>query len=184
MRIGILGIGNIARRVLAVTAQGLEKILPETKCSVVSDVLAVPMYAYDRGRRQYKSSLILNDVRTYGIEQRDFDRILGLIDADVYGLGLNYVFGEAYAPGIAGLVSLTRLRPEFYGEAANEALFMQRLIKESVHEMGHTLGLLHCPLNFCVMHFSNSIFEVDKKQSLFCDQCYLNASLAITDIGN
>ena len=65
MRIGILGIGNIASRVLAVTAQGLEKILPETKCSVVSDVLAVPMYAYDRGRRQYKSSLILNDVRIW-----------------------------------------------------------------------------------------------------------------------
>jgi archaemetzincin len=121
---------------LAVTAQGLEKILPETKCFGVSDVLPVPIYAYDRGRKQYKSSVILNDIRTYGIRQREFDHVLGLVDADVYALGLNYVFGEAYATGIAGLVSLTSLRPEFYGEAVNEGLFIQRLVKESVHEVG------------------------------------------------
>jgi predicted Zn-dependent protease len=43
--------------------------------------------------------------------------------------------------------------------------------------------LQHCIRSYCAMHFSNSIFEVDKKQSLFCDQCYLNASIAINSIG-
>lgn len=56
--------------------------------------------------------------------------------------------------------------------------------KESIHEMGHTLGLEHYPRSFCVMYFSDSIFDTDKKQSLFCDQCFLQASIAITEIGN
>jgi archaemetzincin len=96
---------------------------------------------------------------------------------------LNYVFGEAYAPGRVALISLWRLKPEFYGENAGSAVFMLRMLKEAVHELGHTLGLQHCPRGLCVMHFSNSIFDTDRKQSLFCGQCYLQAALAISKSG-
>jgi archaemetzincin len=49
--------------------------------------------------------------------------------------------------------------------------------------LGHTLGVKHCTSSFCVMHFSNSILDTDKKQTLLCDQCYLQATLAINNLG-
>jgi archaemetzincin len=58
-----------------------------------------------------------------------------------------------------------------------------RALKEAVHELGHTLGLRHCSRSLCVMHFSNSIFDTDKKKSLLCDQCYLQAAIAISNLG-
>ena len=60
---------------------------------------------------------------------------------------------------------------------------MLRTQKEAVHELGHTFNLQHCHRTFCVMHFSNSIFDTDKKESLLCDQCYLQAALAISNLG-
>jgi archaemetzincin len=183
MRVAVLGIGQIAPELLAAIQQGLAHILPDTSCSVIANAFALPEHAYDRKRKQYISTLILDDLDSYGEGLRGFDRVLGIVDADIYAAGLNYVFGEAYAPGRAGLISLWRLHPQFYGAAANAKIFSDRIVKEVVHEVGHTLGLSHCSRSYCVMHFSNSIFEVDKKQSLFCDQCYLSVSTAIVSMG-
>jgi archaemetzincin len=183
MRVGVLGVGQVPQRLLEEIADAVSKIFPESAGSALGDVLAVPEQAYDRKRRQYNSTVILNDVRSFAAGKTGLHRIIGLVDVDIYTSGLNYVFGEAYAPGNAGLVSLWRLKPQFYGEAADPTVFLERAIKETVHELGHTLGLQHCPHGYCVMHFSNSIFDTDKKQNLFCDQHYLSASIAIDQIG-
>ena len=163
--------------------QGLVKIFPDTACSVIKKVLPVPELAFDKKRNQYNSSVILNEVRVFASKSERFHRVLGVVDVDIFVPELNYVFGEAYAPGRAALVSLWRLKPQFYGENAVSDVFVLRVLKESVHELGHTLGLQHCHRSLCVMHFSNSIFDTDKKQSLLCDQCYLQAALAISNLG-
>jgi archaemetzincin len=182
MKVGVLGVGQIPQSLLDEVAHAISGILPDSLGSALGDFLAVPEQAYNRKRGQYNSTVILNDVRSFATGRIEFHRIIGLVDVDIYTSGLNYVFGEAYAPGIAGLVSLWRLKSQFYGEAANPEVFLERTIKEVVHELGHTLGLQHCPHSYCVMHFSNSIFDTDKKQSLFCDQHYLTASIAIDQI--
>jgi len=105
------------------------------------------------------------------------------VDADMFAFGLNYVFGEAYALGAAALVSLWRLKPEFCRDQPNKSLYLLRAQKEAVHELGHTLGVKHCPRSLCVMHFSNSIFDTDKKQNLLCDDCYMQAAIAISNLG-
>jgi archaemetzincin len=99
------------------------------------------------------------------------ERLLGLVDLDLYTPGLNFVFGQASMGGREALIALPRLRQSFYGLADDEALFHERAIKEAVHELGHTYGLGHCPDATCVMHFSNSLPDTDFKGKGFCAVC-------------
>jgi len=183
MKIGILAVGKVAPEVLVEVQQCLINTFPDTICSVIEDALPVPPRAFVKRRNQYSSNVILNEVEVFSLKQERFHRVLGVVDLDIFVPELNYVFGEAYTPGRAALVSLWRLKPQFYGEKASRDGFKQRAFKEAIHEVAHTLGLQHCPRGLCVMHFSNSIFDTDKKQSLLCDECYLQAALAISNLG-
>ena len=184
MKIGILQVGQVDPAILTSIQQGLEKTFPDTTCQIIKETLPLPERTYDKKRKQYNSSLILNAILSSCAKMPGFHTILGVVDVDIFAAGLNYVFGEAFSPGRVALISLWRLKPQFYGDKADLAVYIARALKEAVHEVGHTLGLQHCPRGFCVMHFSNSIFDTDKKQSLFCDQCYLQAALAITNAGS
>ncbi len=153
--------------------ENLNMIFPETETQLIPKTAPVPQEAFDKIRRQYRSDIILSLVHSYAERAKTPDRVLGVIDADLFVPNLNFVFGEAECPGKAALISLWRLRQEFYGAPPNFELFVERSTKEAVHELGHTFGLGHCANPFCVMYFSNSIFETDRKKSLFCSQCHL-----------
>ena len=99
-------------------------------------------------------------------------RVLAVTNEDIYVPELNFVFGQADAVTGIAIISLARLRQEFYGQPADEALFRRRAITEAVHEIGHTLGLLrHCSNPRCVMYFSNTLSDTDKKGHRFCRRC-------------
>jgi len=123
--------------------------------------------AYNSERKQYLSSKLLASLKK---SERD-ERVVGVADVDLYVPRLNFVFGEADIVSGTAIVSLCRLRQEYYGLAPDEALFLERATKEIVHELGHTFGLGHCPNNKCVMHFSNSLADTDLKEAHFCNKC-------------
>jgi len=123
--------------------------------------------AYDPERKQYSSSKLLASL---GKAERG-ERIVGITDIDLYVPRLNFVFGEADVVSGTAIISLYRLRQEYYGLAPDETLFLERATKEIVHELGHTFGLEHCPNNKCVMHFSNSLADTDLKEAHFCSEC-------------
>jgi archaemetzincin len=88
-----------------------------------------------------------------------------VLDADAYAPGLNFVFGQAESSPPVAFIALPRLKTN------GDALFRERVVKEAVHELGHALGLVHCPDEKCVMHFSNSLRDTDVKGTDFCAIC-------------
>ena len=99
------------------------------------------------------------------------EKVLGIVDIDLYAPGLNFIFGQADMTSGVALISLCRLRQEFYGLPSDDVLFLDRAAKEAIHELGHTFGLEHCKNARCVMHFSNSLADTDLKQAIFCSKC-------------
>jgi archaemetzincin len=123
--------------------------------------------AYNPDRKQYFSSKLLASLK----KSKGDERVVGVAGVDLYVPRLNFVFGEADMVSGTAIISLCRLKPEYYGLAPDEALFLKRATKEIVHELGHTFGLGHCPNNKCVMHFSNSLADTDLKEPHFCSKC-------------
>jgi archaemetzincin len=131
--------------------------------------MQLPKEAYDSRRRQYNSSIILGKLRPMKTESSVL--ILGVTDVDLFVPGLNFVFGEADIFSGVVVISLTRLRQEFYGRRPDKQLFRQRAVKEAIHELGHACGLDHCDHPYCIMYFSNSINDTDRKGPGFCSIC-------------
>jgi len=128
----------------------------------VDDPLLV---AYDARRRQYRADVILRHL----VKETTGGVTLVITGLDVYVPDLNFVFG--LCSGRAALVSIRRLDPAFYGMPPDRDVLWGRTLKEAVHEIGHAFGLSHCPDPGCVMSFSNSILDVDKKSPNFCGRC-------------
>ena len=131
--------------------------------------IPVPLESFEARRNQYYSTKILKEM--LGNVPQDALKLLGVTDKDLCIPILTYVFGEAQVGGTAAVVSLARLRQEHYGLAPDRPLLLERLRKECLHELGHTFGLVHCPLRECVMHLSNTVVDVDTRGGNFCTGC-------------
>lgn len=96
---------------------------------------------------------------------------LAITDFDLYKTSHQFIFGDASEEQRVAVVSLHRLRGDFYGERADANLLFQRTLKECVHDLGHAIGLKHCFNPRCAMYLSGSIYDTDNKLSHFCESC-------------
>lgn len=124
---------------------------------------------FDPGRAQYNSSLILQQLIMN--PPADANKILGVLDVDLFIPILTFVFGEAQLKGIGAVVSTQRLHNRFYGLPENREVASERLTKEAIHELGHTFGLVHCSQPECVMNSSTYAENIDQKSAEFCPLC-------------
>jgi archaemetzincin len=167
-KIYLAPVGKIEEWILDTLEDHLEKTF---RCQVeIGEGLELPEEAYDSRRNQHFSPIILEKLRQ-AIKPTKTQKILAISGVDLYVEGLNFVFGEAELGGHFAIISLARLHQSFYGFPENKSLFLERAKKEAVHELGHTFGLRHCPDSECVMHFSNSLRDTDRKQTSFCSRC-------------
>jgi archaemetzincin len=136
--------------------------------------LGAPEFAWDGARRQFSAPLILRRllVELDGAGGSDGSRrLLAVTGRDLYIPMLSFVYGQAQLGGRAGVVSMARLRSEFYALAPDEELLRVRACKEALHEAGHLFGLVHCSDASCVMALSTGVGQIDMKQPLLCAGC-------------
>jgi archaemetzincin len=166
-QIHLLPLGEIDGRQVRQLAQSLSREI-RRECEVLS---AEPdlSWSFNTSRGQYHSTEIL--ARMGAHITPDSWRLLGVAAVDLYIPILTFVFGEAQLNGMLAVVSTHRLRQEFYGFPADEPLVTDRLLKEAVHELGHTFGLTHCDDTECVMAPSHAVEWIDLKTSHYCPKC-------------
>ena len=130
-----------------------------------------PQYAFELKRQQYNASLILTEM----LQQcrQTTQKLLVVTDKDLFIPMLSFVYGLAQLGGKVALVSLARLSQTFYGFPENRPLMMARAVKECLHEVGHTFGLVHCSDRTCPMALSTNIGQLDSKGDTLCSDCMI-----------
>lgn len=118
--------------------------------------------AFVEARRQYDAVRLVRrlDERLEGAAP-----CLGLTASDIGTPILTYVFGESQLGGRVALVSTYRLT------GLGPGTTLERLVKVSLHEMGHVLGLGHCFEPVCLMRSPRNIEQIDEAPSMFCETC-------------
>ena len=135
----------------------------------VLERMPLPADAFYEPRRRWRADKLLDvlDARL----PADGARILGLTGADisttkgdVFDWG---VLGLGRIDGASGVISLFRCRKG--ARAAAHA--RERLAKVAVHEVGHTLGLDHCPNRGCLMEDAAGRVATCDREYDFCARC-------------
>jgi archaemetzincin len=173
----LLPIGNCGEQLLQELGAATGQVF-RVPFMVLSHALN-PEAAFHAERQQYHSSEVLAAMQAFNTN--DSWRVLGVTAVDLYIPILTFVFGEAQIGGPCALVSSYRLRQEFYGLAADAELLRARLLKEAVHEIGHTLELTHCHDYRCAMAASHAVEWIDIKEAWLCPQCQARAQGAVEE---
>ena len=168
MRVEIVPVGDIAPEVKRESSEALRSIYG---CDIsLADDQPLPSGAYDPGRDQYRAEEFIEIAGRVGRGRKN----IAVTDRDLYYRRRNYVFGLAYLDGNGSVISTYRLQTSTDGgfsERSASDIFADRVRKEVVHEIGHTMGLEHCDNNRCVMSFSPTVREVDRKEETMCGTC-------------
>ena len=168
MHVDIVPVGDLPAAVKREASSGLRSVYD---CEVtIHDSQPIPESAYDADREQYRAEEFIELAGRVGSGEKN----LAITGKDLYSRRRNYVFGLAYLSGNGSVISTYRLQTSsdggFSERSANE-IFADRVRKEVVHEIGHTLGLEHCDNARCVMNFSPTVREVDVKEQNLCGSC-------------
>lgn len=142
-----------------IVAEQIKNIYPHVK---ISNAIDLPKEAYYKDRNRYRADSIIrylsqNTEKGFvkiGLTTKDISTTKGSVkDFGVMGLG--------YQPGKSCVASNFRL---------SKANRNQQFFKVAIHEIGHTQGLVHCPVKSCFMRDAEGKNHTDEEKD-FCDKC-------------
>lgn len=163
----VKSIGTVEREIIEHVAAALHSMFP-LPCRIIEDT-TYPLFAFEPRRNQYYAKEIIKQLSAD--VPSDCEKMVGITDIDLCTPVLTFVYGEGQLRGDVAVISLKRLRQEFYHLPRNDKVLCERTVKECIHELGHCYGLFHCCNHKCVMCFSSSIVSIDNKEDTFCAGC-------------
>jgi len=119
---------------------------------------------HDRHRNQVDAGSLLQELPP----PSDDLLKMALVGADLFYSVMTYVFGLTELGGRRGVLSCYRLRDEL---GTRPEILLQRTLVETVHELGHSLGLVHCVVGECPMHRTLWAEGIDTKKETYCPSC-------------
>jgi len=131
----------------------------------------VRIMGYVTARHQVDAQALLDNIGTYKHRHGISGPVLLVVHQDLFRDGNSFVFGLARESVGAGVVSTSRLANEYYGREGSDDDFIDRIVKEGAHEVGHLLRLPHCSDRECVMFKPDTLDELDRKKKVLCPSC-------------
>jgi archaemetzincin len=165
--IGVVPVGEvpeIALKVIAAHISGYLNLDPQVLAPLVS-----PDYAFDQRRMQYDAGIILKTLESMTFS--DFEKVVAVLNLDLFVPIFAHVFGEARQGGKFALVSLYRLGKNPEDLSSPSPLMYERAAKVALHELGHLFNLYHCERQRCLMHFSGGLESLDQTPLNLCRYC-------------
>jgi len=159
-------IGPFDPTLLETVAQGIQRVFGLD--SAVSFLISDLAFAFDPKRDQFHSTPILAKLAAVAPDWAL--KVLAVTQVDLFIPILTHVYGEAQLGGRACIVSFFRLN-EGPSALHVDQRPVERLVKEAIHELGHTFRLRHCPSPGCLMHYCRSEADVDRKSDQLCRYC-------------
>ena len=190
-KINILVLNDIGRSILRYLQKNLVPVF-NNNISVSKHVI-VPASFYKIEKKQYDGRKLLGFLAENLTLKEAKNINLAIFDRDLFTGNLDHVFGLASPFPRICVISIIRLHPHFDEDYFQErlkkrkmgkfplsvrrltgkerTLYYERILKESLHGIGHTMGLVHCDNSLCIMSPSNLLEDIDNKEIRFCRSC-------------
>ena len=143
------------------------------KQTIILNPIKIPGHFLDTNIRQYSADSLI--MLLSGLRNDTIVEVVGLTHSPIFTLkGKEYrvphydenIFGLGYQPGNACVVSDLRFRSDY------QTLYLNRLKKVIIHEIGHNLDLAHCQNKKCLMSEKNgNTIILDKSGNDYCPKC-------------
>ena len=159
-------VGDLSTELVEAIAGEIQRVFGfSTSIDCILDDLS---FALDHNRNQHHSTMILEQLAASAPGQAA--KVIAIAQVDLFIPILTHVYGEAQLGGIACVVSTFRLNEGRSGMNISPK-YIERIVKEAIHELGHTFDLRHCPEATCIMHYCRNEEDVDRKSNALCRYC-------------